>query len=129
MCGKWQPYCLSLNAARETNTHPLLNLSAFWAGRVANWPGRVEFCVEYIKDICFQASPPKILFPTLQCVKASGAGPICIQDTNLIIIVAADAATMMMIIWTFFHPSCLEFQRLHATLVAQMTKYKMVKEI
>ena len=30
----------------------LANVSAFWAGQVENWPGRVEFCIEHIKDTC-----------------------------------------------------------------------------
>ena len=38
----------------------LTNASALRAGRVENWPGQVEFCVEHIKDFCFQASAPEI---------------------------------------------------------------------
>ena len=50
---------------RETNTRPLPNASAFWAGRVENLPGRVEFCTEHIRDIWFGASAPEILFSKL----------------------------------------------------------------
>ena len=32
----------------ETNPHPLINASAFWAGWVENFPGWVEFCKEYL---------------------------------------------------------------------------------
>ena len=45
---------------RETNTRPLTNVSAFWAGQVENRPGWVEFYIEHIRVICFQASAPKI---------------------------------------------------------------------
>ena len=38
----------------------LANASAFWAGQVENWPGQVEFCIEHIKNVCRQASAPKI---------------------------------------------------------------------
>ena len=34
----------------------LANSSAFWAGRVENWLGQVEFCIEHISDIRFRAS-------------------------------------------------------------------------
>ena len=44
---------------RETYARPL-NASTFWAGRVENWPGQVEFCIEHIRDICFRASAPEI---------------------------------------------------------------------
>ena len=42
----------------------LANASAFWAGRVENWLGQVEFCIEH-KGHLFSASGPEILFPTL----------------------------------------------------------------
>ena len=43
---------------RETDARSLaVDVSAFWAGRVENWPGWVEFCIEHIRDICFQMSP------------------------------------------------------------------------
>ena len=45
---------------RETNARLLANASAFWAGWVENWPERVEFCKEYIKNVCFGASTPEI---------------------------------------------------------------------
>ena len=32
------------------------NASAFRAGQVENWPGWVKFCIQHIKDICFQVS-------------------------------------------------------------------------
>ena len=47
-------------AVRETNARPVANASAFWAGRVENWPGQVEFCIEHIRNICLRASAPKI---------------------------------------------------------------------
>ena len=37
---------------RETNACPLANASAFWAGRVENWSGHVEFCIEHIRGEC-----------------------------------------------------------------------------
>ena len=63
----------SNTSVRETDTCPLANASAFWAGRVENWPGQVEFYIEHIWDICFRASAPKIKFPTpySQCAKYS----------------------------------------------------------
>ena len=36
-------------AVRETNARPLANASAFWAGRVENRPGRVDFCIEHFQ--------------------------------------------------------------------------------
>ena len=36
-----------LSAVWETNAYPLANTSAFWAGGVENWLGRVEFFIEY----------------------------------------------------------------------------------
>ena len=51
---------LSLFSVRETNDHPLVNASAFWAGWVENWPGQVEFCIKHIRGICFRAYVPYI---------------------------------------------------------------------
>ena len=57
--------CIIASAKKEVT--PLLihqltlaNESAFWAGRVENWPGRVEFRIEHIRDICFRASASEI---------------------------------------------------------------------
>ena len=44
----------------EGNAPPLPNASAFWAGQVENWPGRVEFCIEHMRDIYLWESAPKI---------------------------------------------------------------------
>ena len=63
--GKPSPEPMLTYSVRETNARPLANVSAFWAGRVENWPGQVEFCVKHVKDFCFQASAPKIKFPPL----------------------------------------------------------------
>ena len=77
---KWQPSCWGRNVLKDqTNIYcwlssqgqwgklTLANVSTFWAGQRENWPGRVEFCIEHIpvRDICFRASAPEILFPTL----------------------------------------------------------------
>ena len=50
-----------LGPVRETNAHTL-TICAFWAGRVENWPGCVEFCIEHIRDECssFGVSAPEI---------------------------------------------------------------------
>ena len=45
---------------RETNTPLLESASKFWAGQVENRPGWLAFYTEYIKDIWFQTSDPKI---------------------------------------------------------------------
>ena len=45
---------------RETNTCPLANASALWAGWVENWSGQVEFSIEQIRDLYFWASAAKI---------------------------------------------------------------------
>ena len=52
--------CLQILTVRETNAHPLANVSAFWAGQAENWPGQVEFCIEHIRETCFGASAPEI---------------------------------------------------------------------
>ena len=39
----------------------LARSSTFWAGSVENWPGRVEFCIEHIRDICFLGECPQNL--------------------------------------------------------------------
>ena len=31
----------------ETDAYPLTNVSAFWAGQVENWPGQVEFSLQW----------------------------------------------------------------------------------
>ena len=49
-----------VRTVRQTIARPLANASAFWAGRVENWPGQVKFCIEYITSICFRASAPEI---------------------------------------------------------------------
>ena len=51
---------MSSSPMKETNARPLANASVFWAGRVENWPGQLEFYIEHIRDICFRASAPKI---------------------------------------------------------------------
>ena len=56
-----QPQCVNhvgksprnQGTVRETKAHPLANASAFLAGWVENWPGWVEFCIDYIRGICF----------------------------------------------------------------------------
>ena len=48
---------------RATNARPLANASAFWAGRVENWPGRVDFCMEHIRDTCFRVSASHTVQP------------------------------------------------------------------
>ena len=84
-----QKFLAQTEMVRETNAPPLTNnASAFWAGRVENCPGWVEFCIEHINfvyafragqvenwpgrvefwiehiyfvyNICFGASAPKI---------------------------------------------------------------------
>ena len=52
------PHCAK--SVRETNASLLTNARAYWAGRVENWPGQVEFYIEHITDICFQTSAPEI---------------------------------------------------------------------
>ena len=52
--GQW------VNPVRKTYARPLANASTFWAGRVENWPGQVEFCIEHIRDIWFRVSAPEI---------------------------------------------------------------------
>ena len=59
-CLSGKLWYLQHNSVRETNAHPLVNVSVFWAGRVENCPGREEFCLEHIRDICLRASAPKI---------------------------------------------------------------------
>ena len=51
---------IMLYAVRETNTRPLANASTFPAGRVENWPGQVEACIEQIRDLTFRASVPEV---------------------------------------------------------------------
>ena len=43
----------------ETSTRPLTNASENLAGRVENRPGRVGFCIGYIRDYPGQASATK----------------------------------------------------------------------
>ena len=50
----------SLSTVRETNAPSLSNVSAFWAGRVENWPRLVKFSIEHIKDIYLRVSAPEI---------------------------------------------------------------------
>ena len=54
---------ITIFAVRETNTRPLANASAFWAGQVENCPGRVKFCIEHIRGICFGRVLQKLSFP------------------------------------------------------------------
>ena len=49
-----------VNSVRETNACPLANASAFWAGRVENWPEQVEFCIEHIRDTVLGSRAPEI---------------------------------------------------------------------
>ena len=44
----------------ETSARPLANASENLAGRVENRPGRVEFCIGYIRDYPVRASAKKI---------------------------------------------------------------------
>ena len=45
-----------MSAGWETSAHPLANVSENLAGRVENRPGRVEFCIGYIRDYPVRAS-------------------------------------------------------------------------
>ena len=45
----------------ETSAHPLVNASENLVGRAENRPGRVEFCIGYIRDYPFRASAKKNL--------------------------------------------------------------------
>ena len=49
----------------ETSARPLANASENLAGRVENRPGRVEFCIDYIRDYTVRASANKFFFPSL----------------------------------------------------------------
>ena len=51
----------------------------FELGEYKNWPGRVEFCIEHIRDICFRASAQKIVSHTI----------IVMQNIKKVIVVTA----------------------------------------
>ena len=48
------------NAGWETSARPLINASENLAGRVENRPGRVKFCIGYLRDYAVRASAKKI---------------------------------------------------------------------
>ena len=51
----------------------------FELGEYKNWPGRVEFCIEHIRDICLRASAQKIVSHTI----------IVMQNIKKVIVVTA----------------------------------------
>ena len=58
-------YIKILYTGWETNACPLANASENLAGWVENRPGRVEFCIRYIRDYPVRASAKKFQFPSL----------------------------------------------------------------
>ena len=57
-----------LSSGWEISARPLANASENLAGRVANKPGQVEFCIGYIRDCPVRASAKKFWFPSLKLV-------------------------------------------------------------
>ena len=75
----------------------LANVSAFWAGQVENWPGRVEFCIEHIKDTCFRRVLQKFSFPhcfiSSTGIKNSSGNQVCLHFRD----------NYLNLIWKYLH--------------------------
>ena len=57
-CTQWWHSRTGNKAVRDTNAHQCECILS--SGQVENWPGKVEFCIEHMRDICFWASAPDI---------------------------------------------------------------------